>query len=169
MPRKTADAKIIYKTDRRNALTITIGLGLVWGFAIVYGLCNGVPITNPNIPIGILGWIIISSNFIIGFYGELDRKKRLFSRISWFFWREVLQLDEIKEVRYQPMFWICSYDRSIFVVGIHNGRQVNLYYFSNRNFGEKTLAQIAHDLKEAAPHIKYDAPAEALVKKYFRS
>jgi hypothetical protein len=77
-------------------------------------------------------------------------------------------LDEIKEIRYQPMFVaLSSYDRSIFVVGIHNGKQVNLYCFSGRNFSENTLAQMAHDLKAAAPHIRYDAPTEALVKKYF--
>jgi len=107
-----------------------------------------------------------SSNFLFGLYGTLDMDRRVFSRTNFFF-KKMLALDEIKEIRYQPMFWVSSYDRSIFVVGIHNGRQVNLYYFSNRNFGEKTIAQMAHNLKEAAPHIKYDPPAERLVKKYF--
>jgi hypothetical protein len=85
-----------------------------------------------------------------------------------FIFSKSLKLDEIKEIRYQPMFIAFSaYDRSIFVVGSHNGKQVNLHYSSSRNFSENTLAQMAHDLKEAAPLVRYDAPAEALVKKYF--
>jgi hypothetical protein len=105
---------------------------------------------------------------LFGFYGELDKERKTFSRVSYFIFRKSLKLDEIKEIRYQPMFMTLSaYDQSIFVVGIHNGKQVNLYYFSSRNFSENTLAQMARDLKEAAPQVRFDAPAEALVKKYF--
>ena len=160
--------RVIYRTNLRNALTITIGLALVWSFAILTGLHNGASITDPRVPLGVVVWLILSTNFLFGFYGELDKEREKFSRVSYFIFRKSLKLDEIKEIRYQPMFVALSaYDRSIFVVGIHNGKQVNLHYFSSRNFSENTLAQMARDLKEAAPQIRYDAPAEALVKKYF--
>ena len=103
---------------------------------------------------------------MFGLYGTLDIDRRVFSRTDFLF-KTVLALDEIKEIRYQSMFCVSSYDAPSLSLVFIIGRQVNLYYFSNRNFDEKTLAQLAHDLKEAAPHIKYDPPAEQLVKKDF--
>ena len=165
---ETLRNKIFYRTTWTSGLEVALGLGLIWGALLAIGLHNGTPITNPNVPIVIAGWLILSTNLLFGFYGEFDTEKRIFYRVNYFVFNNHLALDEIKEIRYQPMFWISSYDRSLFVVGIHNGRQVNLYYFSNRNFSEKTLATIVRDLKQAGPEIRLDAPAEALFKRYFR-
>ena len=160
--------KTIYKTDRGTTAVYMGLLGIGWGVAIWSGISNGASIFDPRIFFGILVWIVLTIEMFFGLYGEFDKTNSIFSRVNYLgLRRKNLKLDEIREIRYQPIFWISSYDRSIFVVGIHHGRQVNLYYFSNRNFSEKTLAKMAHDLKVAAPHIKYDSPAEALVKKYF--
>jgi hypothetical protein len=161
------EQKLIYKTDRKLA-TIFMGLlGFGWAVAIISGLYNGASLTDPTILLGVIVWIALVIDNVFAFYGELNESKRTFSRVTHFVFRKTLALEEIKEIRFQPIFAFSPYNRSLFVVGIHNGKQVNLYYFSDLNFSRQTLAQMAHDLKEAAPQIRYDAPAEALIKRYF--
>ena len=159
--------KIIYKTDRKLAVIFMGLLAFGWLVAIWSGLSNGASLSDIRIPMLIIGWLLLTVDQVFAFYGVFDKSAKTFSRVTHFVFRKTLALDEIREIRFQPVFVFSAYNRSLFVVGIHNGKQVNLHYFSDLNFSRKTLAQIAHDLKEAAPHIKYDAPAEALVKKYF--
>jgi len=145
------DGKIIYRTDRKMTAIFMGLLGVSWAVAIISGLYNGASITDPRIPLGVTVWIILTIEMFFGLFGEFDKVNSVFSRVNYLaLRRRSLKLDEIKEIRYQPIWIFSSYTRSLFVVGIHNGKQVNLYYFSDLNFSRKTLAQMAHDLKYAA-------------------
>lgn len=154
-----------YPFDRTVAITGFLLLSVASISAIVGH--GDFRITDPIIIlfIGFPLFVLVTSTY--GTYADLDETRRVLSRTNGFVDKKILKLNEIKELKYQPTWKVGSSNRSLYVIGVHNGLQ-KIIDFPNLGFSEKTIAQIARDLKAVIPALRTDPETEALIEKYYK-
>jgi hypothetical protein len=76
-----------------------------------------------------------------------------------------LRLDDIKELKYEPTWKIGTVNRSLYVIGVHNGSQ-SIIEFPNLGFSETTIAKVARDLRNNISDLRVDSFTEALIAKH---
>jgi hypothetical protein len=141
--------------------TILIVIGLISAI-IGHGSFNP---ADPFIISIFVFWLAFICSFMFGTYAELDRTREIFSRTNAFVWKTSLRLDEIKELKYRPTWKVGTANRSLYVIGVHNGSQ-KIIDFPNLGFSEKTIAAIARDLKGEVRNLRIDSFTEALLAKH---
>ena len=154
--------KLHYRFDTR-VVTISSFFIIVGLVSMVLG--HGTFTIDPFVILIVLFWILFISNFAYGTYAELDKSVSTFTRTDGFFFKKKFALKEIRAMCYQPTWKVGTTNRSLYIIGIHDGRPQTIN-FPNLGFSEKTIATIAKDLKNAIPKLETDNHVEDLIKKY---
>ena len=146
----------------------------IWWFFFVFGilvfLILVIPPDNLDTVIGALIFLVLV--WIIGFiivnftYATLN-DGRLFYTNQLIF-RQKVDVIKIISISYLPTWKIQQEKICSFFIHYEQGL-LGKMEFKNSVFSEKTLGELAHDLKHANPHITLDAKATKLMREYEQS
>ena len=83
-----------------------------------------------------------------------------FSRISYFFWKKTLKVNEITEITF-PSTWIATPEARTLVVWDRSGKKITM---TDMAYTRPVLADVVRTLLNANPHIRLDDHAHALLQ-----